>query len=241
MSNPVVQIDTGRANVFLVQGQSGCILADAGNPGKADLIVGQLAKHGFAPSDIRLILITHGHTDHFGSAQALRERTGAPVAAHALDAGAVRQGVHQPDSLQPTGWLIALLAACPVLRKLAVSHHAPPLEPDIVFEGKFRLDEYGVTGQVIPTPGHTPGASSVLLDSGEAIVGDAVMGKLMGLLHKPGPPVVAWDLERNWEIARQLLELSPRTIYVGHGGPFAAADVSDFVHDKTSQTHETRP
>lgn len=82
---------------------------------------------------------------------------------------------------------------------------------------------------VIPTPGHTPGSVSVLLESGEAIVGDLVMGKLMGLLRKPGPPVVAWELDRNWESVHQLLALSPNIIYVGHGGPFETGNLYNVV------------
>jgi len=80
---------------------------------------------------------------------------------------------------------------------------------------------------VVHTPGHTPGSVSVLLDSGEAIVGDLVMGQMMGMLHKPGPPIVAWDLERNRESVCKLQALSPRVVYVGHGGPFE--DLTDLV------------
>jgi glyoxylase-like metal-dependent hydrolase (beta-lactamase superfamily II) len=63
---------------------------DTGNPGKADLILERLAGYSVAPHDVRLILITHWHVDHFGSASALRERTGAPVTIHARDVEAVR-------------------------------------------------------------------------------------------------------------------------------------------------------
>ncbi len=225
MTKTVVQINTGTVNVFLIRGDGGAILVDAGNPGQADHILAQLAEHGVAPGDVRLILLTHGHVDHFGSAAELRERTGAPVAIHALDADAVRQGIQQPDSLQPTHWLVALGMRIPGVAGLT---RAPACEPDIVFEEEWRLDEYtstplsasGVAGRVIHTPGHTPGSVSVLLDSGEALVGDLVMGRLMGLLPKPGPPIVAWDLERNRESVRRLAALAPRIIYVGHGGPF---------------------
>jgi hydroxyacylglutathione hydrolase len=221
MTETVTQIYTGNfTNVFLVRGCTGCVLVDAGNPGKEELILKRLAEHGVEPGDLRLILITHGHTDHFGSAAALQERIGVPVAVHALDADALRQGIHQPDSLQATNRLLALLMRISALRQLAALDRAPPLEPDIVFDKEWRLDGYSVAGRVIPTPGHTPGSVSVLLDSREAIVGDVVMGQMMGLLHKPGPPPVAWDLEQNWESLRQLLALSPRIVYVSHGGPF---------------------
>ncbi len=221
MAQTIIQIDTGKfINAFLIRGDPGYVLVDTGNPGKADRILERLAKHGVAPDAVRLILITHGHIDHFGSAAELRERTGAPVAIHALDADAVRQGIHQPDSLQPTGRLIALLMRISALRNFAVPDRAPAFEPDIVFEGEWRLDEYGIAGRVLPTPGHTPGSVSVLLDSGEAIVNDMVIGDFSRLLRRPGPPIVAWDLERNWESVRRFLDLSPRIIYVGHVGPF---------------------
>ena len=226
MTETVIQINTGNfTNAFLIRGDEGCILVDTGNPGKADRILARLAECGVAPDDVRLILLTHGHIDHFGSAAALRERTGAPVAIHALDADAVRQGIHQPDSLHPTHWLVALGMRIP---GIAGPTRAPAFEPDIVFEEEWRLDEYtstllsasGVAGRVLHTPGHTPGSVSVLLDSGEAIVGDVVMGQLMGMIRQPGPPIVAWDLGRNRESVRQLAALSPRVVYVGHGGPF---------------------
>jgi len=253
MAEAVIQINAGKfTNVFLLRGDEGSILVDTGSPGESDLILERLAKRSVAPDDIRLILLTHGHTDHFGSAAALRERTGAPVAIHALDADAVRQGIHQPDSLQPTWRLIAPLIRIAALRNLAVPERAPASEPDIVFEGEWRLDEYtstlrrgsgqaslspgGVAGRVIPTPGHTPGSVSVLLDSGEAIVGDMVIGNFLRILRRPGMPIVAWDADRNWESLRRFLDLSPRIFYVGHGGPFETEDLATLIK-KSRRAH----
>jgi hydroxyacylglutathione hydrolase len=233
MTETVTQINLGQANVFLIQGQAGCVLVDTGNPDSTDVILEKLKEHGVAPDDVRLILITHGHTDHFGSAAVLRERTGAPVAVHTLDADAVRQGINQPDSFQPTGRLLTVLRRIPAVQRLLDSNRAPPCEPDVVFEGEeTRLDEYGVAGRVIHTPGHTHGSVSVLLDSGEAIIGDAVMGKMMGLIRKPGHPFIAWDLAQNRDSVRRLLAHSPHTVYVGHGGPFAAEDVGRLAADE---------
>jgi hydroxyacylglutathione hydrolase len=230
MAKTVIQIDTGRfTNAFLIREDMGCVLVDTGNPGKADRILERLAKRGVAPDDIHLILLTHGHTDHFGSAAVLRAQTGAPVAIHALDAEAVRKGIHQPDSLRPTWRLIAPLVRISALRNLVVPERAPAFEPDIVFEGEWRLDEYGVAGRVIPTSGHTPGSVSVLLDSGDAIVGDMVIGGFLRLLRQPRLPIVAWDLEQNWGSIRRFLDLLPRIVYTGHGGPFKAEDLIHLI------------
>jgi len=230
MTETVVQINIGQVNVFLVRGAAGCILVDAGNPDQADVILERLASYGVAPGDVRLILITHGHIDHFGSAAALRERTDAPVAVHALDADDLRQVANEQDSPQQGGGLVTFLMRTPFLRRILGLDRLSPCEPDILLEGaESRLDEYGVAGRVILTPGHTHGSVSVLLDSGEAIVGDMVMGKLMGLIRRPGPPLIACDLEQNRASIRRLLDLAPHTVYVGHGGPFSAEAVSRFI------------
>jgi hydroxyacylglutathione hydrolase len=230
MTGIVTQINVGQVNVFLVRGQTGCILVDAGNPDTADVILERLKSYGVAPDDVRLILITHGHIDHFGSAAALRERTGAPVAVHALDADELRQVVNEQDGPRQAGWLVNLIMRTPFLQRILGLDRMSPCEPDILFEGaESRLDEYGVAGRVILTPGHTRGSVSVLLDSGEAIIGDMVMGRLMGLIRRPGPPLIAYDLEQNWESVRRLLNLAPHTVYVGHGGPFSTEVVSKLV------------
>jgi hydroxyacylglutathione hydrolase len=222
MSDAVVQVNTGGfTNAFLVRGDAGYVLVDTGSPGSADRILERLHDEGGAPEEVRLILITHGHVDHFGSAAELKRRTGAPVAVHTLDAEALRQGTHVPGSLNPTGRLMALAMRLSTLGGGVVPDHAPTLEPDVVFLEDWRLDEYGVAAQVLHTPGHTPGSVSVLLDSGELILGDMLMGKLMGLIRSPGPPIVAWELERNWQSTREVQARSPRIVYAGHGGPFS--------------------
>jgi glyoxylase-like metal-dependent hydrolase (beta-lactamase superfamily II) len=214
------QLSSGRFNhMYLVQQGENAVLIDTGNPGQADAIVRQLAEHDVTPDNVRLILITHGHTDHFGSAAALQARLDAPVAVHAADADALRRGIHQPDSLTPSHWLTKLLMRLPFD---ATAESIPSLEPDLIFENGWRLDEVGIDADVIPTPGHTPGAISVLLDGGEAIVGDLVAADPGTLFRRPGPPYVAWNLEWNWTSLRALMDRRPHTVYTTHGGPFEA-------------------
>ena len=203
--------------VFLVQGDSGVILVDAGMPGQTEQILAALATHGVKPEAIRLILITHGHVDHIGSARALRERTGAPVAIHAGDAAALRGEEDLTESAVPTSRLFGALMRLGA--RLAPPGPESALEPDIVFDAAWRLDEYGVAGEVIPTPGHSPGSVSVLLDTGEAIIGDGVMGSMLSP-KRPVPPRIAWNLDLNWASLRAVLERNPTIVYITHGQAF---------------------
>jgi glyoxylase-like metal-dependent hydrolase (beta-lactamase superfamily II) len=68
------------------------IVVDAGTPGSAQLIYDQIASHGVNPQDIRLIVVIHGHVDHFGSAAELSRLTGAPIAGHIADFSIYRAG-----------------------------------------------------------------------------------------------------------------------------------------------------
>jgi glyoxylase-like metal-dependent hydrolase (beta-lactamase superfamily II) len=70
------------------------------------------------------------------------------------------------------------------------------------------------------TPGHTAGSLSVLLDSGEAFVGDLAMNKLP-LRYNPSLPVLADDIEKAKESWKCLLELGVEMVYPGHGQPFS--------------------
>ncbi len=114
-----------------------------------DRILAALARSGVAPGDLALILLTHGHGDHAGSALALRAATGAPIAMHAADATLTRHG--RNGALPSTRW------SSSVLRPL-VDRPYPPFEPDLVLSDGMSLIRHGVDGTVLHTPGHTAGS-----------------------------------------------------------------------------------
>ena len=82
MPNPAIIripiLPLGMVNAFLVRSASACILVDTGLPGSEHKIERALRRNGLGWRDIRLIVITHAHVDHAGSAARLRELSGAP-------------------------------------------------------------------------------------------------------------------------------------------------------------------
>jgi glyoxylase-like metal-dependent hydrolase (beta-lactamase superfamily II) len=108
------------------------------------------------------------------------------------------------------------------LMKLAPKMSVPASKVDIVLgDDDFSLEVYGIPARVIYTPGHTMGSMSVLMESGEAIVGDLAMNTRL-LRLSPGMPVFADDISLIKLSWKKLLDLGAKTIYPAHGRPFSA-------------------
>ena len=214
----VIPIPLRFSNAYLVIDQH-AILVDAGFPGDADAIMHAITQAGLTPSDIRLLVHTHGHIDHVGATAVLQQRLGMPTMIHQADAHNLITGTN--GIVTPRNFEARLVAAMLV-------RPFDPVTPDIILSAETSLHAYGVDGQIIFTPGHTKGSLSLILANGEAIVGDVMMGGWFGGTIRPRHPnyhyfVDDWD-DVNHSIAR-LLAVAPSRWYVGHGGPLAYAHV----------------
>ena len=213
----VIPIPLGHVNAFLICGTRP-VLVDTGFPGSSAKILSAIQREGYKPWELALIVITHAHLDHTGSASALAGATGAPVLVHRAEADFLSAGASAPVvPVTLTGRMFQMM----------IGKHVPKPElgvtPVIQIDAPYRLDPYGIDGTVIPTPGHTKGSLSVSLASGECIAGDLVTG-----LFPPGRahlPFFAEDGTLVRESIQALLAGHPETIYSGHGGPFSAHDV----------------
>ena len=58
------------------------ITVDTGPEGNAGRIIHSLLELGYGPTEMKLIILTHAHFDHFSSASVLQARTGVVIAAH---------------------------------------------------------------------------------------------------------------------------------------------------------------
>jgi glyoxylase-like metal-dependent hydrolase (beta-lactamase superfamily II) len=65
--------------VYVIEGNDGLTLVDTSIPGSLPLIEKDLQTAGHQLSDVKRILITHAHWDHYGGLAALKQATGAQI------------------------------------------------------------------------------------------------------------------------------------------------------------------
>ena len=182
-------------NAFLVSDDDGRSLVVDVPPGTASEIASALRMYGLR---LERIVITHPHWDHFADANALRDLTGVPIAAHP-EARPRLQNAR--TSLFPVEGVD--FGPASLLPDQAID------EGDIVRLGRTRFD-------VLFTPGHEP-SHIALYAPDEAILlsGDVIFPGGHGTLDVPGA-----DAEAMGRSLRKLAALPDDvTVYNGHGDP----------------------
>lgn len=218
----VIPIRLRLSNAFLIMGDRP-ILIDTGSPGEIDAISAALAEHHVHMRELALILLTHGHADHAGSAGPIRINLPIPLACHIADVEMVKKGEHRP--FETVGLEAKII-------NYLVPHKFPRIAPDVKFEDELHLDQYGVAGKVIHTPGHTAGSVSVILDNDEAIIGDTLRGGYLGgtlMSHKPLTHYFVEDKVQIKPSLEKIMAHNPQKLYVGHGGPLSAESVHRYM------------
>lgn len=200
------------------------IVLDTGVAGQAERVLECLAREGRTASDVSLILLTHGHGDHAGSAEALREATGAPIA---VGAGDEEKCLSGRDTEMRARGLVASALLRTIRRRQMKSPSAGGPVPDLVIDAERSLREYGVEAVVVPTPGHTRGSLAVFTADGEALVGDLLGGGGRSRT-KPQRGVFVSDEAAMDASIREVLARQPRLTYTGHDEqPFTLGQLAD--------------
>jgi len=184
----------------------------------------ELRRHGPDDANVKLIVITHAHIDHAGSARKLGMLSGTPIVAHGGDLDHCEQ--RKPMTFCFTDWFSRLFLRTGVIRRPYA-----PFTPDVPPQDGERLDlrPYGLPGHAQHTPGHTAGSISIQMVGGDAMVGDLLAsGVMLGGLFRTDrakrppfqddPHQVAGEMQR-W------VDAGMQHFYMGRGGPLPANEV----------------
>jgi glyoxylase-like metal-dependent hydrolase (beta-lactamase superfamily II) len=200
-------------NAYLVREDDGLTLVDTTTGGAADALI-EAARQAGGP--IRRIALTHGHGDHVGSLDALKDRLGddVEVLMPELDAR-IHAGEKVVDGKLPGSW--------------------PKLEtvPDVRLHAGDRVGSL----EVVASPGHSPGHVAFLDTRDRSLIaGDAftsygrVAVPTFLYARFPFAAMATWDKGKAVESARALRALDPPLLVVGHGparrDPGAAMDAA---------------
>ena len=81
--------------VHLIDTGDGLILLDSGYLGAEHLLVDSIWRAGFDPKNVRWIIHTHAHSDHFGASCEFQRMYGTKLAISRVDAESIRQKPHR--------------------------------------------------------------------------------------------------------------------------------------------------
>ncbi|MFI7609669.1 MBL fold metallo-hydrolase [Nonomuraea terrae] len=154
--------------VYALELPDGVAIIDAGwNTDEAyDALVAGLGVAGYAITDVKGVLVTHMHPDHYGLAGRVREASGAWIALHPADARLLRERYDDEAVHSLVERERALLLRCGVppetLDELAgasmrIRHVVSMARPDRLVEDDEDLGLPGWDLKAVWTPGHSPG------------------------------------------------------------------------------------
>ncbi|MDQ3118959.1 MAG: MBL fold metallo-hydrolase [Verrucomicrobiota bacterium] len=227
---------------FLGQPGGPWVLLDAGLPGRAHQISEAAEARFGAGARPEAIILSHGHFDHAGSAQALAEKWDVPIYAHRLELPYLTGESAYPPPDPTIGGAIAFLSRFMPSKPYDFGDRIRELQP-----GKLPgLADW----EWRPTPGHSPGHISLFRPSDRVLLaGDAFatmdMDSWSGLvtgkrvLARGGAPFNCdWDATR--ASVMQLAELEPNVVGCGHGIPLSEGELPARLRRFAARFHAPR-
>jgi hydroxyacylglutathione hydrolase len=225
VADGVYRIPARAANTYLVEAANGLVLVDTGMPGSEKRILKAIAGLGREPGDVKLILLTHRHLDHIGSAAALKKETSGMLVSHPFEKPYVAGTL---VIITPRAWslygrivrrVFAVASSTMKLFRLIKYH---PVHVDEAADEESVLENVGLDGSIVWTPGHTKGSVSLFLNKSRvAIIGDLLTSKRGKLVE----PMFMENTSQTKSSVQRILDLDPVTLCPGHGKPLPPSTV----------------
>lgn len=132
--------------VHLVDTGDGLLMIDAGNCGAEAMLVHSIWKLGFNPADVRWILLSHGHVDHFGAAAFFQNMFGTKIY------------MGEPDArmFKNAPWLSMIQESGECMRKL--------VDVDVLVQDGDTMSFGNIQVSFRLVPGHTKGCIACFFD-----------------------------------------------------------------------------
>lgn len=187
MNSSPIKLKYGNTNTYLV----GNILVDTDMPGTLPALWRELKKNNVSSGCIKYVFATHYHPDHIGLVGELMQNGAKPVLlehqiayAHSSDAIFARDK-HSPF--------------VPINEKKAIVISAK--------ESRTFLAEIGIEGEIVVTKSHSPDGAALILDDGNAFVGDLEPREFLGGYEDNK------ELREDWDT---IFSHNIKTIHYGH-------------------------
>jgi glyoxylase-like metal-dependent hydrolase (beta-lactamase superfamily II) len=144
---------------YLIYGDEICLI-DSGVASSDSVIFDYIRKSDRNPEEISLMILTHAHPDHIGSAKAIKEATNCTVAAHEYEKPWI-EDVDLQFQVRPIPGFHSLVGGS--------------VQTDLLLREGETIDLGNLSLEVFHTPGHSKGSISLFCkESGVLFSGDAI-------------------------------------------------------------------
>jgi metallo-beta-lactamase class B len=144
---PIYFVGTKGLGSFLIKGSEGHVVLYTGMPGSGPMIEKSIARLGFNPKDVKLILTGHAHCDHVGGHAYLKNVTGAKIAM-------MREEVELFESGGKVDFQYGNYKAFAF----------EPAKVDTVFRDEDKITLGDISIKALLTPGHTKGSTTYVMN-----------------------------------------------------------------------------
>ena len=138
---------------YIIDTGEGLILLDTGIAESAYMLVDSIYKLGHKPTDIKMILISHAHLDHFGGAAIMHALSGAPIYMSKEDDEFMQKDPEETE-LPHDIW------------------HVQHIKVDRHYDDNVAITLGDISIRTLLTPGHTLGCTSFFWDEKNPVTGE---------------------------------------------------------------------